>query len=255
VSEKGGPLWRQIEESPERLMDVVTDMLPKPHQKLVQMKSGHQIYQAHDVFPETRLKTLVSIADRARSVEALRAVTAYSSEVIAHWGETRANFAEAVAVLRLLDNSKWSPLSADKIHGDLKAAVLRELAEGVGIEDIVAIVGYAEGKAVRWSGHDQARLVKVFELFLEEGFGEELGDCSTVSELEKLGDALEKIGAWCHVNLQFYQNEIDERREQLAEPEEDHDDRPVRAWDGKSTGPVTEQMQEQEVTRLFDGLA
>jgi hypothetical protein len=252
ISDKGGQLQKRFESSPEKLMEVVSAILPRPP---VEIKTGidSRSYR-YDVIPEIRLKTLVSIADRTQSFSALEAIAAYIKMVLEYWEGQWANFVEAVAVLRVLDNTLWSPLSAAKFHDELKTAILSELSLGVGTVDIAAVVGYADSDGARWNDQDQKLLTASFEHYLEERFSEELGECDSGTDLEALASALKLIAARCGTDVRYYQNEIEERATELARPDDNDDNRPIAKGDGESSGVMSEEMQEAEVMRLFDGL-
>ncbi len=220
---------------------------------VVQLAPVVQGKRTQDVSPEIKLKTLVSIASRAGSAKALELASAYTESVIEFWHDQWADFTEAVAVLRIIDSSNWPPLRSSNLHTRLKGAILDELGNDAGSSDIAAVVRYADGQVPTWNKADQTKLNKSFEHYFESRYSEELGDCSDISDLENMANALEMIGAMCGHDTSEYQREIEERVSELTAPDED-DDRPAQRWEGERGAPMSERMEEIEVGRLFDGL-
>lgn len=251
-SEKGDALRGRFNQSPQHLVQAVKENLRKPHQKTIDTGRGARETVGRDVWPETKLYTIISIADQTRSESAFEEAANYLQDVIRFWENQVMNCRMAVTILHTLDRAKWPILSKSDLHSQLKAAMLRELAESSDSSDIHAIAQYAGASNSRWADTDQQILVGCFEHYLSAEFEFELANCDNVSECEELSTRLDYSANWCDVDIGAYEAEIAERISEMGDAE-DEDNSDARNWE-QSGRRVSEPSQEAEIARLFDGL-
>jgi hypothetical protein len=251
MSEKGEQLQMRVRKSPERLVSAMTQNLLKPHEQRVG-PGGYKVRRL-DVDPEVRLRTLISVADETRSMDALKAAIEYSSTIVQSWRKTGPRFQAATDVLRGLDSAEWSEIGESGMHSALKTALLSALEEWPHGDDLARMADYAAGESVPWTEHDRNRLGAVVDRYLEKEFWQELGDYGP-DELEGLSDSLGTIGSCLGLDVTDHDIQVHERKAELEseEPDPDDDDRLPRNWD-EAEGDVRINPEE-EVNRLFDGL-
>ena len=251
-SPKGKHLQGRFKQSPQKLMEAVSQNIEKPHEEKIDFEGGTQGSRKRDARPEVRLQTIVSIAENTRSAAALKAVANYASWLVRFWSERRPDFHAAVGILSALDGVAWPPLGKLDLHQRLKAAILSKLSLGAGSGAIMAIVGYASSKNAKWGDEDEKLLVRIFESYLEYEFDQDLADCGDEQDYENLSETLETISDWCGISVQKFEGQIRDRIDELPKPEEEYD-REARQWESTDQ-PLSERLQEVEVKRLFDGL-
>jgi hypothetical protein len=246
------PLRERFRFSPEHLLRAVKQNIGNPHEQTTDLSNDPYGTRERDVRPEVKLRTVISIADRTHSVTAFEEATSYTKAVIKHWSAHAADYAASVHVLSMLDHAEWHRISGSDMHRQLKCALLIELADRAGSGDLSAIVGYVEGKNASWSEDDQKALVQSFERYLEKEFSQELADGTTVSELEELSGALDRIAGCCDRDIGDYLAEITEAIAEIERAADD-DGQDPRDW-SRTDLSMSAQSQEEEVRRLFDGL-
>lgn len=252
-SEKGANIQRRIQEVPDQLLAAVIRNIPQPHEIKVDFGKGAYGVTKIGTKPEEKLATIISIALGTKSDLALNITSRFAEEVIRMWADAPPDFTAAVSMLRVLDTAKWHKLNKLGLHLRLKRSLLGELALRGGSVDIAAFVEYADENSARWTDQDRVALVYSFEEYLKRDFDEELANCSEQRELEEMSGTLDGIASWCGVDIAIYQDAIAERESEIARPDDD-DDGQVHQWQSAAQ-PKPESVQEEEVRRLFDGLA
>ena len=254
TSEKGGRIHQRFQRSPEQIMGAIRKNLERPHEETIRFGEGVSATRERDVSPEVRLRTIVSVAERTRSVAALESANTYTNSVIAFWTAGGVpEFEVAVDTLRDLDRAQWNRVTDLNLHELLKTALLRELTERKRSGDLYALADYAAAKGSRWTDEDQELLVRSFKIYLEQDYSEEFADRdSAPGELDAFSETLKSIARWCQVDVGGYLDEISDRINELTH-DYGEDERPVRQWD-ESSRLMPEIAQETEVRRLFDGL-
>jgi Restriction endonuclease len=251
-SEKGKNLRQLFKQSPGQLLGAITQNLQKPHQEKIAFDGGGYAIRELDVRPEVRLGTMVSIADNTRSEPALQTIASYAQGMIGFWSKNTPDYDAAVSVLRALDHAKWGRIVSLDLPKQIRAGVLSSLAKGAEGEEIGTIIGYGEAETAHWSKNEQQALVNIVEYYLENTFDEELGNLMDERELENFSETIGGMGHWCGIDVDSYQDQIGERIESLRQAAEENEE-PPRRWEG-TDHPMSEQMQEAEIRRLFDGL-
>jgi hypothetical protein len=252
TSEKGRPLRKLFKEASGQLMGAINQNLQTPHEEKVSYEGGGYAIRALDVRPEIRLHTMVSVADDTRSVPALKTVISYTQSTVTYWSKGAPDLDDAVSVLHALDRAKWDRLSSLDLGQQIKASLLSSLTQDAGSTDIASLVGYAESKNARWTKEEQKTLVGIAERYFDSTFDEELADSTTERELEDLSETLGGIGRWCAIDIDGYQDQINQAIADLPQSEGEDDQAPHQ-WE-RTGQPMSEQTQEAEVRRLFDGL-
>jgi hypothetical protein len=231
----------------------MTQNLLGPNEEKIKFGTGGYGIRRLDVNSEVKLRTLISVTDQTRSSDALKAAIDYTATVINLWQTESANFRAATEVLSVLDASKWPAIAEANLQAGLKSALLGALGEWPDGSAIGAIADYASGGSAHWSKDDQQLLDDLAERYLENGFNEELADCSDIEECDYLSGTLDVISNCCGLDVAGCRDQINERMADLADPEPDDDDREVRTWEhDRDENPLLN--PEAEVRRLFDGL-
>ncbi len=251
-SEKGRQAQRHLQQFPESLTNAINHNLQNPHRQEIRYGQGSIGTRLRDIRPEIRLGTLLSIADRNKSVSAFESAEVYTQEVINFWSNNVPDFEAAVDILHTLDVAEWNRLTEWDTHKKLKAAIISELQETQRSAGIVAVADYSAGTGAQWTDQDQTVLASIVEMYLENEFDREFADQDgDLGALQAFSERIERIACSCDVNVAIHLGQIAERIAELSGPDED-DDRPVRQWEG-SGQPIPEVTQEAEVRRLFDG--
>ena len=215
---------------------------------------GMRTFSYEDAVPESRFNTIVKMAEHSRLSQALDLAERYAVHLEAHWRDSGANFWVATNGLTLLDQACWNALKDTRMHERLKMALLEDAEDGVGSDDLKALIAYTEEQGAQWFAEDDQRLDALCEGYLSGKFGEELSDCSSEGDLSSLEDAVSKIADKCGVSHDQHQEEIAERMSEFQAPDIDDDERPSTSWTERNSGPPSEARQEAEVIDLFDGL-
>jgi hypothetical protein len=183
---------------------------------------------------------------------ALKIAEEYSYTLREYWTTSVPDFDAATGILCSLDSAHWRQLAALNLHQRLKGQLLDEITARPRSGGISALVDYAAGGASRWSDVDKRTLTMSFAAYLKSEFSSELADTETEEELQGLQSRLGNIGDYCGVDVSFYRDQVEERISGLRSDDEDNNPVP-RQWEGVDR-PISEQEQEAEVRRLFDGL-
>lgn len=251
-SEKGAALRTQVRQAPEGFVEAISHNLQQPHEQRIEFGRGAYGTRPRDAKPEVRLLTIISVADHTESVAALKIAKEYSGILREYWRTSVPEFDAAAAILRSLDAAHWRRLAALNLHQHLKEQLLDEIADRPRSSDISTLVDYAVGKVSRWSDEDKRKLAMSFDAYLKREFSTELSD-DDIEGLQGLLARLGNIGDYCGVDVSFYLAQVDERISGLRSDDEDSNPVP-RQWEGGDR-PISEQEQEAEVQRLFDGLS
>jgi hypothetical protein len=207
-----------------------------------------------DTVPETRLLTILSIANYTRSEALFITTTTYADAVVARWAGKAPNTRAATHVLGALDNPTWPKLKHSHLHATIKAALLQELRVRADTADLAAMTEYAESRDARWNDKDKQELISAFKKYLQGGFSTELGDASDEQELDRFEARLETIGEYCDTSVEPECSLIRDRIAEMTHESNDEDE-PVHEESESKEQDDSPSAQEAEVRRLFDGLS
>jgi hypothetical protein len=250
-SDKGKQLRASIAKSPSLLLKAVIHTQNNLHEESVQMGAGTVGTRELDVRPEIRLRTMLSIAEQANSVDALNAALDYTTTLITFWSNHIPNYREAVEILRALSRPGSAQKRKIDLYTMLKKSMLDELVETADSSDLFAVVDYVGDKNKYWTTNDREQLRKTIAEYLENGFDDEVSNYGSQDELSDLERRLEILGKWSGIDVGSYQTQIGEM---IAAMEQSYDEDPdqIRDWKN-SSDTVPQYIQEAEVIRLFDG--
>ena len=79
-----------------------------------------------------------------------------------------------------------------------------------------------------------------------------MGGSDDADQLSSLAETIQRIGYFCKVNVDYYEELINEKIAQSEEDDEGDGDSPHQGHEAVISG--TEEEQEDEIDRLFDGL-
>jgi len=113
-------------------------------------------------------------------------------------------------------------------------------------------VQYARAQEGTWTASDGNLLAKVFREYLRDTFRDEMGGSDDADQLSSLAETIQRIGYFCKVNVDYYEELINEKIAQSEEDDEGDGDSPHQGHEAVISG--TEEEQEDEIDRLFDGL-
>lgn len=254
TSEKGERLRGMFRESPGQLIGAIGQNLQNPHEEKVEVMFGHAVRE-RDLRPEVRLRTMVSIAEETRAEPTLQATADYAQTMFSYWrSHGTPDLEVGVSILHFLDRARWEKLISLRLSQGIKSAMLFSLDNNSepDARDISTIIGYAESEKAHWSETEQQTLVEIAQYYLDNYFDDELDNIDDESDLQDFHDIIGAIGSWCGIDVDSRQYQISERIDSIRERAEE-DEAPVHRWDGGDL-PMSEQAQEAEIRRLFDGL-
>jgi len=245
LSDKGRALQEYFREAPDRLFDAAQRQLNQQYEPRKHWGSTHVTR------PESRLATMLSIADATMAEAFYTTATAYTSTVTTFWQRYVPDVKAATGVLRDLEHAHWSKLRNSTLHETIKRAMLDSLSSHPSAEHLARIATYAE-ETERWRDDDQRRLDWAFDRYRDGNFATELAEATGEAELYDLRENLDLLGHSCGVDVRSHTDLINDRIAELAS-EDDDQEPPVRLDPGPSADTPPE-MQDAEIRRLFDGL-
>jgi hypothetical protein len=137
------------------------------------------------------------------------------------------------------------------LAGEIRTSMLFQLT-GAGSGDFESVLEYIRRENSVCSETDQEALEAAVVDFFENTFEDELQECSDEEELNDLSATVKKMGRQCDLDVDEFQDRIDERAADFV-PEEYDDDEGPRSWE-RSSSASSEFSQDVEVDRLFGGL-
>ena len=99
TSQRGAPLLARIARSPDHLLSAMTQNFLGPPEEKTNVGSGGYSIRRLDSRPELKLRTLISVADRTRSPDVLKAAVDYTSGIMQLWEKSGANCRAATEIL------------------------------------------------------------------------------------------------------------------------------------------------------------
>lgn len=251
-SEKGENAGVRLDGDPSLLLEVLERNLRRPHQKEVRYPGGGKSLSTIDMSPEGRVTTVVAIADRTHSAATVEVLSKYVEEMLSGWEKRWFDYDEALKILSILDTVSWRAIVDINLGERIRCALLADLREHLDGAGILAVVSYAIEQGSTWPEEDGDRFKSVFEAYLEEQFSDEVAHADDDHDLARLSTILKLAGSFCDVDVDGYQEQIDERSAEFSEPEDDDHYEP-RGWSFEEAGS-SEAAEEAEVDRLFGGL-
>jgi hypothetical protein len=256
ASEKGAELRLQIAADPVPLLSAIERVLWTPSTQRVSFAGGGYVIKPCDTRPETRLRTLVKMAAMLRSKHLQALAEKYINALPKNCQDLAPDYDNLVGALSDLDKDYSKAHSVPSLYSAVKAAILGLLAEEPCIEGFAALADYAETSDARPLHEPERRdLAAAFGHYLDEFFSEDLNNADREGELEELGGRLQKASEMLEISVEGQQEEVSEKLETIYQRAEENGDQ-IRSWQGGGTGMDFERAEdEQEIRRLFDGLA
>ncbi len=253
-SEKGGQLRQCLAAQPGCLVEAIERTLDGPSAvKLPTGVGGNYVSKRIDTSFEERLRVVAEMASMLRSPSLRANAEGFVGALRADWEHRVPEFEVLLAAMAWLEADESGIWSGSRLCDDIRALVLETLAdESYYLEGFCALSQYADEGGKDFSPSERAKLAGAFEDYLGNAFREDLRSAGYQSELEDLGGRLQSVGDWLGASVEFEQREISEKIDELSNRAEARGET-VRSW-GTARG-AEPAGDEQEVRRLFDGLA
>ncbi len=203
-----------------------------------------------DLSDEGRIGFLAGAANFLRSPEMVALADKAANFLISKWKNVAPEIRPVIGVLEDMPAEEWFFRNGgEAVYLKLVDKTMDELYCATA-DECLALIEFQQ-KEIGWNDRDESRLSKALVHYEKSGAADDRRNCSNVSELSELREALDRLYSKSGIDLKY---EIDRVDEEIAEREEP--DREYRGGGGgrPSSRPSAPTMSDDEVRDMFRSL-
>ena len=246
-SDNGDAILDAMKQNIERVIDgVQTRMLDN---RRFTYPDGTTIYRGPTF--EKRLAMVVETSERLQSSKLAALAKSLFGRLETEWETERPEIVDASQLLRVLDGTRYTHSDQlVKMRNKIQNAVLTDVTTGCGSDELRELITVIDA-SVEGNGQSFDALCSAYSQYRESIFSEELSECQSYEQFERLKEDLEFVRDQLRVDVTSLLECVAEARDEFVEQEELYADQVQDEWKERWRD---ERANERAVVEMFRSL-
>lgn len=246
-SDKGQAILETMRQNVDKLVDAV-------HVRMVDNRrityhDGTTVYRGLTF--ERRLATVVEISERLRSYRFAALAGPLFERLLSEWQTERPEVVDAAELLRVLEGTQYIPSKRMlEMRTIVEQSVFDEVRSGCGSDELRELIGVIDISDPE-NGRSVEALCSAFIQYEQSIFLDELQECRSLEQFERLTEDLEFVRDQLKVDVTSLLASVEEGREEFTEQEELYADQMQDEWKERWRD---ERADERAVIEMFRSL-